>query len=291
MATGKRYFWIKLKDTFFTSDTVDFLMQQQNGAEYVVLYQMLCMKTANTNGRMERKLGEVIIPYDEAKIQRDCKFFSIDTVRVALNLYKKLGLVYEDKNGALVITNHNEMVGSETDYANQKRNQRLQGVDNVHLLSTPMSTECPENVHENVHTDIEKDKEIEIDIEKEKEIEIEIEQEIDSCSDRCTETVKNDRSVPKKTPSSFSIILNDGSFYNVSQEDIDEYKRLYPNVNIEQSLRNMAGWSNANTTRRKTIRGVKRFISAWLMREQDSGKSSKKTPARDLEYPDEDDIY
>lgn len=164
MATGKRYFWIKLKDTFFTSDTVDFLMQQQNGAEYVVLYQMLCMKTANTSGRMERKLGEVIIPYDEAKIQRDCKFFSIDTVRVALSLYRKLGLVYEDKNGTLVIANHNEMVGSETDYANQKRNQRLQGVDNVHLLSTPMSTECPENVHENVHTDIEIDKE------KEKEI-------------------------------------------------------------------------------------------------------------------------
>ena len=159
MATGKRYFWIKLKDTFFTSDTVDFLMQQQNGAEYVVLYQMLCMKTANTNGRMERKLGEVIIPYDEAKIQRDCKFFSIDTVRVALSLYRKLGLVYEDKNGTLVIANHNEMVGSETDYANQKRNQRLQGVDNVHLLSTPMSTECPENVHKNVHTDIEKEKE------------------------------------------------------------------------------------------------------------------------------------
>lgn len=158
MATGKRYFWIKLKDSFFTSDTVDFLMQQQNGAEYVVLYQMLCMKTANTDGRMERKLGEVLIPYNAAKIQRDCKWFSIDTILVALELYKKLGLIYEDTSGTLVLANHSEMVGSESDYAEQKRRQReLQGVDNVHLLSA----NCPRNVHKNVHTDIEKDIEIE----------------------------------------------------------------------------------------------------------------------------------
>lgn len=44
MATGKRYFWIKLREAFMTSDTVDFLMSQKDGANYVVLYQMLCLK-------------------------------------------------------------------------------------------------------------------------------------------------------------------------------------------------------------------------------------------------------
>ena len=71
MATGKRYYWIKLKDSFMTSDAVDFLMGQKDGANYVVLYQMICLKTINTDGRLERRIGEVIIPYDEAKIQRD----------------------------------------------------------------------------------------------------------------------------------------------------------------------------------------------------------------------------
>ena len=42
MATGKRYYWIKLKEAFMTSDAVDFLMGQPDGANYVVLYQMLC---------------------------------------------------------------------------------------------------------------------------------------------------------------------------------------------------------------------------------------------------------
>ena len=111
MATGKRYYWIKLKETFMSSDTVDFLMGQPNGANYVVLYQMLCLKTINTGGKLSRQIGEIIIPYDVEKIQRDCKWFSADTVRVALNLYKSLGLVYEDQDGVLVLADHHNLVG------------------------------------------------------------------------------------------------------------------------------------------------------------------------------------
>ena len=37
-------------------------MGQKNGANYVVLYQMLCLMTINTNGRLSRQIGEVIIP-------------------------------------------------------------------------------------------------------------------------------------------------------------------------------------------------------------------------------------
>lgn len=134
MATGKRYYWIKLKDTFMTSDAVDFLMGQPEGANYVVLYQMLCLKTINTGGKLERMIGEVIIPYDEAKIQRDCKWFTIDTIRVALNLYKALGLIYVDKDGVLCLTDHENLVGSETDWKEQKRAQRAKNL--------PEMTEC-----------------------------------------------------------------------------------------------------------------------------------------------------
>ena len=163
MATGKRYYWIKLKESFMTSDAVDFLMGQPDGANYVVLYQMLCLKTINTGGKLERHIGEVIIPYDEAKIQRDTKWFSIDTVRVALNLYKALGLVYVDKDGALCLTDHENLVGSETDWAEKRRRQRsdlpvpsLPSGDNV-------PSNVPSNVHQNVPIDIEnRDKEIDI---------------------------------------------------------------------------------------------------------------------------------
>lgn len=136
------------------SDAVDFLMGQKNGANYVVLYQMLCLMTINTNGRLSRQIGEVIIPYDVDKIQRDTKWFSTDTVRVALGLYAKLGLIYQEKDGTLVLANHSEMVGSETDYAAQKKLQRT----NQRQIEAGFCGQCPQDVHadvhKNVHTDI-----------------------------------------------------------------------------------------------------------------------------------------
>lgn len=165
MATGKRFYWMKLKESFMTSDTIDYFMSQPDGANYVVLYQMLCLKTINTQGRLSRQIGEIIIPYDIDKIVRDCKWFSADTVRVALRLYKAFGLIYEDVDGVLVMSDHNALVGSESDYAEQKRVQREskpkqiaeKSVDNVQ-----------DNISKSVHTDI-RDRDKRLEIEKEKE--------------------------------------------------------------------------------------------------------------------------
>lgn len=144
----KRFYWIKLKDTFMTSDAVDFLMGQKNGAEYVVLYQMLCLRTINTNGVLARQIGEIIIPYDAQKIQRDCKYFSLDTVIVALELYKKLGLVYEQKDGHLKITDFENLIGSELGSAQRMRKLRASQCDD----------ECDKIV--TIEKDIEKEIEI-----------------------------------------------------------------------------------------------------------------------------------
>lgn len=151
MATGKRYYWIKLKDSFMNSEVVDFLMSQPNGANYVVLYQMLCLKTINTGGRLTCQIGDIIIPFDMGKIQRDCKWFSLDTIRIALGLYKQLGLIYEEQDGTLVLVNHNEMVGSETDYSAQKRIQRE---NRRRQLPEKSADTYEDNGVDIVHTDI-----------------------------------------------------------------------------------------------------------------------------------------
>ena len=122
--SDKRYYWIKLKTDFFNLPEIDWLLSQKNGAEYIVLYQMLCLMTANNNGELSSKFGEMIIPYDVDKIVRDTKYFDFDTVKVALELYKKLGLVYESENDMLKISRYEEMVGSETDYAIKQRKYR-----------------------------------------------------------------------------------------------------------------------------------------------------------------------
>ena len=117
----KKYYWIKLKTNFFDLPTIDWIMSQNNGCEYIVLYQMLCLKTANTDGKLVSQLGEMLIPYDIEKIARDTKYFSNDTIRVALELFKSLGLIYVSDDNTMTISNYDEMVGCESQWAEKKR--------------------------------------------------------------------------------------------------------------------------------------------------------------------------
>ena len=45
---------------------------------------MLCLQTANNNGELASRVGEMIIPYDPDKIARDTKYFSKDFFSVCL---------------------------------------------------------------------------------------------------------------------------------------------------------------------------------------------------------------
>lgn len=72
-------------------------------------------------------------------------------------------------------------------------------------------------------------------------------------------------------PPVISLPLNDGTFFDVSENDRVKWSQLYPNVDVLQQLRNMAGWCDANPAKRKTRGGIKRFITAWLAREQNKG--------------------
>lgn len=73
-----------------------------------------------------------------------------------------------------------------------------------------------------------------------------------------------------------ALILNDGSEWKPTQDEFDEYKRLYPSVDIRQEFRSMRGWCSGNPTKRKTARGIKRFVTSWLSRSQD--KPSRPSP-------------
>lgn len=72
-------------------------------------------------------------------------------------------------------------------------------------------------------------------------------------------------------PPVIELILNDKTFYPIYQTDIGEWSECFPGVDVMQELRKMKSWSHDNPTRRKTRRGIRRFISSWLSREQDKG--------------------
>ena len=72
-----------------------------------------------------------------------------------------------------------------------------------------------------------------------------------------------------------SITLNDGTEWKCPLVDYEEYRRLYPGVDIDNAFREMRAWCNSNPTKRKTARGIKRFVNGWLSRQQDSGRGSQ----------------
>ena len=272
MATGKRYYWIKLKESFMTSDAVDFLMGQKDGANYVVLYQMLCLKTINTGGKLERHIGEIIIPYDVEKIQRDTKWFTVDTVRVALNLYKALGLIYIDQNGALALANYDNLVGSETDWASQKRRQKD---GNAPQELPPVGVESGvENFHTDIEIDI-RDKRLDKenrDSTKEKgSSNSEIYNQEKGSTSVCTEP---------QAPPVLTMLLNTGEEYPFTQDFIDQMQAAYPAVDVLQEMRAMKAWCLSNPKKRKTSRGIKAFVNSWLSREQDHGGSRQQNTGK-----------
>ena len=164
----KKYYWIKLKQSLMTSDKVDYLMSQKDGANYVVLYQCLCLLCANTNGTLGKEIGEVIIPFDADKIQRDTKWFTKDTIMVALELYKKLGLIYQLDNGLFQIKDFDELVGSYVDNDNANRQRRFRENHKKQCVTSSV-TNCVTKNNEDIdidnrdrYKDIDKDKDLDL---------------------------------------------------------------------------------------------------------------------------------
>lgn len=120
---SKRYYWLKLKEDFFDDEAIAWLEEQKNGKEYALFYLKLCLKALKNNGVLIRHVGDMLIPYDAAKLGEITRT-DVDTVIVALELLKKIGLVQMQENGAFFLKQLSSMVGSETNAAARMREKR-----------------------------------------------------------------------------------------------------------------------------------------------------------------------
>ena len=137
---------MKLKDNFFQEDAIEWLEEQQNGKEYVLFYLKLCLKSLRNNGVLVRKVGDILIPYDVAKLAEITKT-NPDTVVVAMEILKKIGLVDVYQNGEIYMKCLSDLVGSESASreAVKKREQRkkLKEANMGDVLSPDCPTDCP----------------------------------------------------------------------------------------------------------------------------------------------------
>lgn len=82
--------------------------------------------------------------------------------------------------------------------------------------------------------------------------------------------------------------LNDGTDWLPTLTEYEEYKRLYASVNVANEFKKIRAWCLSNPAKRKTKNGVKRFVNAWLAREQDKPKRTDVMPSYMDTPPDEE---
>ena len=69
-----------------------------------------------------------------------------------------------------------------------------------------------------------------------------------------------------------SFVLNDKTLFDVTENDVAMYQKLYPAIDVMQEIRKIVGWCESNPTNRKTRGGAKRFLNSWLARAQDKAR-------------------
>lgn len=82
---------------------------------------------------------------------------------------------------------------------------------------------------------------------------------------------KNGNGLPKEHP--------------IYQEDIDEWQDTYSNVLVASEIKHIRDWNKSNPKKRKTEKGIRKHISAWLKKAHEKGASQKKTVR--IEFTDE----
>lgn len=116
------------------------------------------------------------------------------------------------------------------------------------------SGSIPERVPENVRI--------------EEEEEVEVEEEVDK--EKCSEP----QEASELCVIEFPIISKNGqgNTFQFFSKDIDEWSDVFPALNILGRLKFYRQWSVDNPTKRKTHRGIRKHITNWLERDQNSGK-------------------
>lgn len=88
------------------------------------------------------------------------------------------------------------------------------------------------------------------------------------------------------------ITLKDGTKWRPTQEDYDDWVRMYPDIDVKHEFDAMRRYCLDKPQKRKTARGIKRFVTNWLGRtsaDQKAGTEEKRRGwAQGMEQQDYD---
>ena len=160
MADNRKYYYLKLKESYFDDDAIVLLESMPDGILYSNILLKLYLKSLKNGGRLQ--LDEHI-PYTAQMIATLTRH-QIGTVERALAIFQQLGLVEQLDCGLLYMTDIELMIGQSSTEAERKRAARL---ENKALLPPRTNGGHLSDIRP---PEIEIKKEIDIEIEKEREL-------------------------------------------------------------------------------------------------------------------------
>ncbi len=158
MSDNRKYYYLKLKESYFDDDAIVLLESMQDGMLYSNILLKLYLKSLKYGGTLQ--LDENI-PYTAQMIATITRQ-QVGTVERALQIFMKLGLVEPLDNGALYMSNIELFIGQSSTEGERKRRARMKISEQKRLsgqVSEPKADICP--------PEIEIKKEIDIELEKE----------------------------------------------------------------------------------------------------------------------------
>lgn len=153
----KRYYWMKLKDDFFTSKRIKRLRNLAGGDTYTIIYLKMQLKSLKDGGRlyfdgvMDNFADELALDIDEKP----------DDVRVTVSYLLSVGLLETDDESTYNLTYLENLIGSETSHTQRQR-------DYIQRKKAREASFCDAQVTQMLRScdaDIEIEKEIDIEIE------------------------------------------------------------------------------------------------------------------------------
>ena len=155
MADNKKYYYLKLKENFFDSDSMVLLESMQDGILYSNILMKMYLKSLKNNGKLV--LNDVI-PYSTQMIATVTRH-QVGTVEKAIEVFKQLGLIDVLDGGTIYMSDIELFVGQSSTEGDRKRAERLRLKQSDNLQIGQMSDIHP--------PEIEIEKEIEIELDKE----------------------------------------------------------------------------------------------------------------------------
>lgn len=160
MADNRKYYYLKLKESYFDDDAIVLLESMQDGILYSYILLKLYLKSLKHGGRLQLDENIPYTPQMIATITRQ----QIGTVERAIKIFLQLGLMEQMADGAFYMSNIELLIGQSSTEGERKRRAR-QANRTALNPGGQMSAHCP---------DI-RPPEIEIELEIEKELERELE--------------------------------------------------------------------------------------------------------------------